>query len=73
MLDFLLTSVSELISDNRIGSCLGYSDCTKVEFMHLKDTKQIETKIRALSLKKAQLQLLRVLVNKKPLGDSPQG
>lgn len=40
MLELLLTSVSELISVNRIGGCLGCSNHTKVEFMHLWDTKQ---------------------------------
>jgi len=64
MLDLLLTSVSELIGDIRIGGCLGCTDHGVVEFTLLRDIRQAKSKIRKLNFRKSQL--FRELVNNTP-------
>ena len=64
MLDLLLTNTSEMISDTRIGGCLGCSDHAVVEFTILRDVEQAMSKIRKLNFRKVKFQLFRELVKK---------
>jgi len=64
VLDLLLTNMSELIGDTRIGSCLGCSGSIMLEFTHLRDIREAKRKIRNLNCRKAKFQLFRGLVNK---------
>jgi len=64
MLDLLLTNRSELISDIRIGGCLGCSNHGMVEFKLLKDVRETKSKIRNFNFRIAKFQLFRELVSK---------
>ena len=64
MLDLLLTNMSELIGDIRIGGCLGCSNHGMVEFKLLKDVRETKSKIRKFNFRIAKFQLFRELVSK---------
>jgi len=59
MLDLLLTSSRELISDTRIGGCLGCSDHVMEEFTLLRVIRQ--TKIRKLNFRKTSFQIFKLV------------
>jgi len=59
MLDLLLTSSRELISDTRIGGCLGCSDHVMEEFTLLRVIRQ--SKIRKLNFRKTSFQIFKLV------------
>jgi len=66
MLKLLLTSMSELIGDIRIGSCLHCSDHAMAELTLLRDIGQAKSKIRKPVFRKTNFQFFRESVNKTP-------
>ncbi|KAM6103455.1 uncharacterized protein LJ206_014212 [Theristicus caerulescens] len=66
ILDLVVTNVSELIGDVRIGGSLGYSDHTPVEFTVLRDKGQVKSIVRTLNFRKANFQLFEELINRTP-------
>ena len=59
MLDWLLTSDSELIGDIGMGGCWGRCDHAEVELTVLRDIRQRKSKIRKLNFRKAKFQIFR--------------
>ena len=59
ILDLLVTSASELISDIKIGGSLGCGDHALVEFTVLRDMGQVKSKVRTLNFRKANFQLFK--------------
>lgn len=51
-------------SDTVIGDCLDCSDNAVAEFTHLRDIKQMKSKIKMLNFRKVIFQFFRELVNK---------
>lgn len=64
--ELLLSCVSKLIGDIRIVGCLGCSDHAMIKFKVLRDIGQAKSKSRKLDFRKANLHLLRQLINKTP-------
>ncbi|XP_068520926.1 uncharacterized protein [Anas acuta] len=61
-LDLVLTSVDDLIKEVKIGGSLGCSDHGLVEFVISRDVGLAKSKVRTLDLRRANLQLLKELV-----------
>ncbi|PKU39791.1 rna-directed dna polymerase from mobile element jockey-like [Limosa lapponica baueri] len=66
ILDLLVASASELISDVKAGGSLGCSDHALVEFAVLRDTDPAKSNIRTLNFRKANFPLFKELVSKGP-------
>jgi len=64
ILDLIVTSASEVISDVKIGGSLGFSDHTLVEFTVLKHMGKVRSIIRTLNVSKAKFQLSNELVRR---------
>jgi len=62
----VVTSASELISDVKIGVSLGCSDHALMEFILLRDTGKVRIIVRTLNFRKANIQILKELVNRSP-------
>ncbi|KAK4806236.1 hypothetical protein QYF61_013380 [Mycteria americana] len=59
ILDLMVTTASELISDVKIGGSLGCSDHALVEFTVLRDMGQARSIVRTLNFRKANFQLFK--------------
>jgi len=66
ILDLMVTSTSELITEIRIGGGLGCSDHALVEFTVLRDMGEARSIGRTLNFSKANLQLGKELVRRTP-------
>ena len=66
MLDWLLTSDSELIGDIGMGGCWGCCDHAEVELTVLRDIRQRKSKMRKLNFRKGDFQIFRELANGAP-------
>ncbi|PKU39217.1 hypothetical protein llap_10482 [Limosa lapponica baueri] len=73
MLDLLVTSASELISDIKIGGSLSCSDHALVESTVLGDMGQLKSKVRTLNFRKTKFQLLNESHNRTPLETALMG
>ena len=64
ILDLMVTSASELVSDVMTGGSLGCSGHALVEFTLLRD--MCKSEVRTLTFRKAKFQLSKGLVNRTP-------
>lgn len=59
LLDLLVTNISELIGDIKIGGSLGCRDHVILEHAVLRDISQVRSKVRLENFWKAEFQLFR--------------
>jgi len=67
ILDLMVTSATEYISNVKIGGSLGCSDRTLVEFTLLRDMGKARSVVRTLNFRKPNFQLFKDLVRRMPL------
>jgi len=66
ILDQMVTSASELISDIKIGGSLGCSGHTLVEFAVLRGMGQVKTELGTLNFRKANFHLFKEFIDRTP-------